>query len=295
MDPSSQDRRPLLAALFCFGLWGVFPLLFQAMAQAGATPWEMLAWRTVAAVPLALVLVLATGEGRAFVEIFRQPQRMAALSGSATLIAVNWGVYIWAVNDHHTLSASLGYYINPLMNVAASALLFGDRLKGAALAAVGLAAVGVVVQAIAVGEPPWVSLILAASFCAYAVVRKKAAVEAQTGLLFECLLVAAPAVIWLIWFNPEGSFGRRLDTSVLLLLGGPATVAPLFLFAYSARRLRLSALAFIQFIAPTLMFVIGAVQGEALNALRLASFAFIWAGVAVFAWDAWRKRGPAGP
>jgi chloramphenicol-sensitive protein RarD len=289
MDPSLPDRRPLFAALFCFTLWGVFPLLFQAMGQAGAKPLEMLCWRTVAAVPCAGLLVAVTGQTRPLLDTFANPRRLAVLASSAAMISVNWGVYIWAVNQHHTLAASLGYYINPLMNVAASALFFGERLKGPALAAVGLAAAGVALQAWAVGEPPWVSLILAASFCAYAVIRKKAAVEAQTGLLVECLILAVPAAAFLLWFNPGTAFGHRLDATALLLLGGPATVVPLFLFAYAARRLTLTYLGFLQFIAPTFMFVIGAAQGEPLSGLRLASFAFIWAGVALFAWDGWRK------
>jgi chloramphenicol-sensitive protein RarD len=296
--PPIPDRKPLAAALTAFVLWGMMPLLFQAVGRAGATPWEILAWRTVAAVPCVLVLVAISRQGRAFLEVFARPRTLALLLLSGGLIGVNWGVYIWAVNHHHTLSTSLGYYINPLLNMAAAALLFRERVGVTGRVAIALAVAGVALQAAAVGGVPWAALALAVSFCGYSIVRKIAAVEAQTGLLVECLFLALPAVVFLALTTTggRGVFGDNWTVTLLLLSCGLATVAPLFAFAYAARRLPLTAISFIQFLAPTMLFAIGAAQGEALTGLRLTSFGFIWLGVAVFAWGSWRaSRSGAAP
>src|SRR5690606_38566522 len=135
------------AALSCFTLWGLFPLLFQAMGRAGATPWEMLAWRTVAAVPCAAVLVYWTQQGRAFLDVLGRPAQLAVLAFSGLMIGLNWAVYIWAVENQHTLQASLGYYINPLMNVAVAAIVFHERIGRFGAIALVLAGAGVALQA----------------------------------------------------------------------------------------------------------------------------------------------------
>jgi chloramphenicol-sensitive protein RarD len=201
------------------------------------------------------------------------------------LIAVNWTTYVWAVVQGHILPASLGYYINPLLNMAAGALVFRERITRTGFAAIGLAAVGVLIQGVALNGPPWIPLILALSFSGYAIVRKSAAVSAQTGLLVECLYLALPAAAYAGWLanSGHGVFGHAAAPTLLLILCGPATVVPLALFAFAARRLPLTLVGFMQFIAPTLQFFCGLAAGETLTPLTALSFGFIWAGVAVFA------------
>ena len=188
-----------------------------------------------------------------------------------------------------TISASLGYYLNPLLNMAAGAILFKEKIGRAGLIAIALASVGVVLQGAALGEFPWVSLVLAFSFCGYGVVRKSAAVEAQTGLLVECLILVLPALAYAAWLahTGQGVFGKTPAATAALMIAGPATVVPLALFAFAARRLALSTLAFLQFISPTLQFFVGVETGETMTPLRAFSFVFIWAGVLVFAFGAW--------
>ena len=287
--PAPIDRKPLASALVCYTLWGLLPILFIWADHEGAGAFEIVAWRTIWSVPCAIALVLAAGQGAHLRGL--PPKVFAALALSAVLIAVNWSTYVWAVSSGRTLSASLGYYLNPLLNMAAGALLFKERIDRAGLVAIGLAAVGVALQGLALGEFPWVSLVLAVSFCGYGIVRKTAAVEAQTGLLVECLILVLPAAAYALWLahTGHGVFGKTLGAGAALALGGPATVVPLALFAFSARRMPLTALGFLQFISPTLQFCVGVETGEAMTPLRTVSFVFIWAGVAVFALGAWRR------
>jgi chloramphenicol-sensitive protein RarD len=216
---------------------------------------------------------------------------MSRLALSSLLIATNWMVYIWAVNSGRVLETSLGYYITPLLMMAAGALLFRERIDRVGLAAIGLAAVGVAVQALAIGRLPWVSVVLAVSFSGYGVVRKRVAAEAQTGLLVECLLLAGPALAYVLFLQAHG--GNHLASggaaAAWLVACGPITAVPLVLFAWAARRIPMTAVGFLQFIAPTIGFVIGVGEGEAFTPLRAASFLFIWAGAALFLGGAVRK------
>ena len=277
------DRVGLTAGLACYSMWGLLPLLFQAVERTGASAFETVAWRTLFAAPFAAVLVLWSKQGPALRGLGARD--LATLALSATLIAVNWLVYVWAVTSGRTLEGSLGYYMNPLLNMAVGRLLFGERIAWPGWAAIVLASVGVAMQAAALGAMPWVSLVLAVSFCGYGVVKKQAAVPAQTGLLVECLILSIPAAAYIGWMLVHGGglFGHRADASWLLFLCGPATVAPLACFALAARRLPLTLLGFLQFISPTLQFAVGVYNGESLTPLRVLSFGFIWSGVLVFA------------
>lgn len=285
------DRPGLIFGFSAYTVWGVFPLVFQAMHRAGASPWEILAWRTIWAVPCAFALILVLKRGPQVRAALSQPRELAWLGLAAGFIAVNWGVYIWAVNARETLAASLGYFITPLLNVAAGAVIFGERLSPTAKVAIGLAAVGVVVQSLGLGAFPWISLILATSFAAYGVVRKRLKVDAQTGLLIECSVLALPSAVYALMLASQGQahFGAGWGVSLLLTLAGPATVIPLALFGEAAKRLPMTAIGFLQFIAPTLQFGIGLAEGEPFRPLNLAAFALIWLGGAVFIYDAWRK------
>ena len=281
----SQARAALGAGILCYVLWGFFPLLFQQMAHLGADPWEIMANRMVWGLAGAGVLVAITRQGRSALAVLSSPRTLGWLAASATLIALNWSVYIVSVNTGRTLDASLGYYLNPLLNMAAGAWLFRERVDRLGLIAIALAGVGVLLQALALGHVPWISLLLALSFCGYGVIRKRVQVEAGVGLLVECLLLAVPGLIWLVWIQVNGT-GHLFDSpasTLWLVAAGPATVIPLALFAWAARRMPLSGMGFIQFLAPTIVFAIGVAQGETLGPLRTISFVFIWGGAVVFA------------
>ncbi len=283
----SLDRTGLGAAVACYLMWGVFPLFFHQMGVRGASPWEIVGWRTVFAAPISAALVIWVGQGSAFLNIVRTPRLLLMLALSALLIGVNWTVYVWAVDRGQTLSASLGYYINPLVNAAVGAWIFREPISRAGRSALGLATVGVLVQAVALGAPPWVALVLAASFAGYGVVRKRVQVDAQVGLLVECLLLAPFAVMLLASLSGGSGlkFGKGVDITALLLFCGPMTVAPLSLFAVAARRLPLNIVGFIQFLTPTLQFACGLSQGERLTLPSLIAFCFIWTGAGIFAVD----------
>jgi chloramphenicol-sensitive protein RarD len=286
------DTRPaLLAGVACYTIWGLLPLLYLLSSRLGIDAVEMTAHRALWAVLWAGVLVLLARQGSQVLRVLRRPKIVALLTLTGVLIGGNWLIYVWAISNGRTLEASLGYYINPLMNIAAGALLFRERIDRAAIAAIALAAVGVLLQTLALGHVPWISLSLAVLFCAYGVIRKRIDADAQTGLFIECLVLTLPGLAWVLWLQSTGA-GRFFDSpqiAAVLLVNGPATVAPLALFAWAARRLPLSTIGFLQYIGPTLTFFIGLAAGELFTPLRAASFAFIWAGVAVFAYGAWRR------
>ena len=292
--PGGETRLATAAGISCYAIWGLVPLVFQLIGRMGASPWEILAHRTLWGAPAALVFVLWARQGRAALAAFGDARTLASLALSAALIAINWSIFIWAVNSGRVLETSLGYYILPLINMAAGALIFGERLDRLGAVAIALAAAGVALQALALGHLPLIALGLAISFGGYGIVRKRVSAEAQTGLLVECVLLAIPGALFVLWLQSRGAghLGQSLPMTAWLVACGPLTAVPLVLFAWAARRIPLSAMGFLQFIAPTISFVIGLLQGENFSALRGVSFALIWAGVAVFAFAAWRKSRP---
>jgi chloramphenicol-sensitive protein RarD len=287
---SGTSRQALVAACVTYVMWGLIPLVFQVAGHLGAGAWEILVHRVVWGLPAALVMVLMARQGRELLAALRKPRTMALLVLSATLISLNWIGFIWSVNNGHVLETSLGYYILPLLNMAAGAILFRERLGRLELVAVALAAVGVALQTVALGHLPAMSLFLAFSFLSYGIVRKRVAVDGQTGLAIECLILIVFALPYALWLEATGAghFFADPRLAVLLVICGPLTALPLALFAWAARRLPLSMMGFLQFIAPCITFVIGIAQGEAFSPLRGVSFVFIWGGAAVFAYGAWR-------
>lgn len=285
MTSVSSSRAPLLSAIGCYVCWGFMPLLFMGQAGIGFTAPEILSHRALWSVLFAGALVAWAGQSREVRTALSQPRTVAWLALATVLIAVNWGVYVWATTHHATLEASLGYYINPLLNMIVGLWLFRERIDKWGWVAIGLAAVGVLFQALALGRPPWISIILALSFGAYGVIKKRVPVEAQAGLFIECLLLLPFGIAFVAWLQIHGlghgfaswpGFGWAL-------LNGPATVLPLALFAWAARRMPLSTMGFIQFLAPTLQFCVGLAAGEHFTVLRGVSFTFIWLGAGVFA------------
>jgi chloramphenicol-sensitive protein RarD len=291
---AGEPRLALTAGIVCYLIWGIIPLVFQAMGRLGISPWEILANRTVWAVPIALVFVLAARQGGEVLAALRTPRTLAWLAFSSVLIAGNWGIYIWAVNSGRVLETALGYYINPLLGMAAGALIFQEKIDRLGFVAIGLAVLGVAVQAIAIGGLPLVSLALAFTFGGYGIVRKRVAASAQTGLLIECLVLAVFGLVYVIWLQHTGAghLGKSLPATAWLLACGPFTAVPLVLFSWAARRIPLSSLAFLQFLGPTSGFAIGVMEGEAFTPLRALSFVFIWGGAVVFAYAAWKRSRP---
>ncbi|MDC7685232.1 EamA family transporter RarD [Asticcacaulis sp. BYS171W] len=282
---------PIGLAVLCYAVWGFAPLIYLPMKHFGAEPLEIMAHRSLWAVLWSGGLVLITKQFPEVVRIFLNPKVALTLLIAALMIAINWGVFVWAVTHGHTIESALGYYLNPLINMAAGALLFKERLDNWGKAAIGLAVVGVGVQAAALGHVPYIALTLAVSFATYGIIRKQLAVSALAGLFVECVFLFIPSIVYLVWFEGQGA-GHFFDAPMnafWFALTGPVTVLPLFLFSYVARRLPLSTMGFIQFLAPTIAFFIGLFQGEPFTPLRALSFVFIWGGALVFAFGAWRR------
>lgn len=289
---SDGDARLALGAgAACYVIWGLVPLAFQVIGRMGVGPFEFVAHRALWSVPTAFLFVCLARQGGQVRRVLTEPRTLMWLVASTVLIAMNWTVFIWAVNSGRLLESSLGYYINPLLNMAAGAMLFRERISRTGWIAIGLATVGVALQAIALGHLPWVSLFLGASFCGYGIVRKRVPADAQTGLFIESLFLALPGIAVLAWFEAHGtSHGFKDATTFLWLVAcGPMTAVPLVLFSWAARRAPLSLMGFLQFIAPTMTFVMGVMQGEHFTPLRGASFLFIWCGAAMFAYGAWQR------
>ncbi|HZZ88685.1 MAG TPA: EamA family transporter RarD, partial [Caulobacteraceae bacterium] len=280
----TQHERALLAGLAGYIIWGLIPALFILAGRAGSTPLEILAQRTIWSAPWAGLLVWQSRQGDQVARVFRSPRLLGQLAVSALMIVSGWSVYVWAVNNGHNIEASLGYYINPLLNMAIGATFFRERINAIGLAAIALAAIGTILQALALGHLPAIALFLAVTFTVYGIIRKRVEVDAQAGLFVESLLMWLPGLALTLWLAYAGQarFGGDAPLTMLLLAMGPVTVAPLAFFAWTTRRLPLSTVGFLQFTGPTLGFLIGLAVGERLTMLGMVSFGFIWAGVALF-------------
>ena len=284
-----HDRRALWIAVAAFVIWGLMPLYWHLLRHVPSL--QIVLHRAVwCAILVAAWLTVSRGRGW-LREVVAQPRLVAMLAASGLLIAANWSLYVWAVNSGHVVEASLGYFINPLLNVVIGVLFLRERLSLPQWVAVALAAGGVLWLTFNYGSFPWIALCLAGSFAIYGLIRKFAAVEAVQGLGVENLFVFGPAVLvlaWLEWSGSGGFFSLRWGglTDVLLVLGGALTAIPLICFAYAVRRVPLTVVGLLQYIGPTLQLLLGVFFfGEAFGIDRAIGFAFIWAGLAVFAID----------
>lgn len=280
-------------AVTAFVLWGIFPLYFELLHGIGAA--EIVAQR-MAWTMLAVVAVLAVLRRWSWLrELASSGSRLwLTFAASALLISANWGTFIWSVENAHVVDASLGYFINPLVSVLLGALVLGERLRPLQWAALGLAAAGVVELGIAAGAPPWIGLILAVSFGAYGLLRKTAPLGAVEGLALETALLFPFAVGYLVWLGLHGEsawVAAPWSGRVLLAATGPLTAIPLLLFAAGARRITLTQLGVLQYISPTLQWLIGvAILHEAVDASRLLGFAMIWLAIAAYSTEgAWQR------
>jgi chloramphenicol-sensitive protein RarD len=293
MTLPSDVRRGLWVAVVSFVLWGVMPLYWHALKDVPSLQIVVhrIVWSAV------FVVGWLTWQRRDWLRSALSRPRvgwMLALSG--VLIAFNWGLYIWAVNAGHVVESSLGYFINPLVNVLFGVLFLRERLTRMQWASVALASVGVLWLTIQYGHPPWIAIGLALSFALYGLIRKLAAVDSIAGLGVESVYLFAPALAMLLWGEAHGSGGFvggwGLGLDVLLVVGGALTALPLIGFAYAVRRVPLSVVGLLQYISPTMQFLIGVlVLGEAFDHDRAIGFVFIWIALALFAGDGvWRSQ-----
>lgn len=278
-------RTGILSAGLAFLCWGLFPLYFLALREVPSL--QLLAHRMLWSL-LFLLIVLGVRRQWGWLAIVRKPRVMISFVASAFLLSANWLVYIWSVNNGHVIEASLGYFINPLVNIMFGFFLLKERLRRAQWGAIGIAALGVAWLTWQAGTVPWISLVLATSFGAYGLMRKTAALGALEGLSLETMMLfplAAAYVGWLTWHGQNVFINTPADsTRLLLIASGPLTAVPLLLFASGARRIPMSVLGLLQYMSPTLQFLLGVwVFHEAFSMARLVGFATIWAALALYA------------
>jgi chloramphenicol-sensitive protein RarD len=282
----ARARGGLLLGLGAYLLWGVLPLYFKAIGHVPAT--EIVAHRIVWS--LVFLAVLAT-----FWKLWPKvriavgrPKVLGTLAITAALIGTNWLIWIWAVLNGHVLEGSLGYYLNPLVNVLLGVVLLKEKLSRGQMFAVLLAAAGVAVLAAGAGGGLWISLSLAASFALYGFLRKVAPVESVEGLLIETAILTPIALAWILYLQSRGESGLGTDaaTNILLVLAGAVTAVPLLLFTAAAKRLPYSTLGFLQYIAPSLQFLLAVTLfGEKLTPAHMICFGAIWCALAIFAFE----------
>ncbi|MCX8999059.1 EamA family transporter RarD [Rhizobiaceae bacterium BDR2-2] len=294
-SPIKNEDTPkgFALAASAYLIWGALPFYLKALGHIPAT--EVISHRIVWSVPIAGLILLAMGQLAELRAAFRSPRMLAMALLTASLVSINWGVYVWAISIDRTLDAALGYFINPLFSIFLGAVLLKERLAPAQVAALGLAATGVALMTYEAGALPWIGLILTFSWGAYAFLRKALPIGANQGFFLEVALISPFALGYILWLTStgQGHFlnGTTSDT-LLLSFAGVATAIPLMLYANGAKLLRLSTIAIMQYITPSLLFLVAVfVFKEPMNSLKLTAFCFIWAALFVYSWSIiWRSR-----
>lgn len=291
MVHADEERKGLVYGTAAYLLWGIFPLYFPLMKPAGTT--EILAMRMAWSLLLMLV-VLRLGNGFAGVRaVVHDRRQLSLLAAAGCFVAVNWGTYIYGVNTGHVIETSLGYFINPLFTIALGVIVLGERLRRAQWVAVTIGAIAVLVIAVDYGRPPWIALVLAFSFGMYGFCKKRADVGAVDSLAVETGVQFIPALIAIAVIAGQGDlvFGTRWSTSLLIVTLGAVTVIPLLFFAASTRRLPLSVLGLLQYLAPVLQFAVGVgIRHESLPAAELVGFCLVWLALIVLTVDGLRNQ-----
>ncbi|CAK6714101.1 putative chloramphenicol resistance permease [Vibrio harveyi] len=294
MTPEEQQRsrQGVLLAIGAYTMWGIAPIYFKSIAEV--SPLEILSHRVIWSFFLLAALLHFGRHWRSVRDIIKNKTKMMFLVSTAILVGANWLIFIWAVNSNHMLDASLGYYINPLINVLLGMVFLGERLRKLQWFAVVLAACGVLVQLIVFGSVPVVAIALAMSFGFYGLLRKKVSVEAQTGLFIETLVMLPAAAIYLLFIasSPTSNMlDNPMQLNTLLIAAGVITTLPLLCFTGAATRLKLSTLGFFQYIGPSLMFLLAVlIYGEPFTSDKAITFAFIWGALVVFSFDGLRNN-----
>jgi chloramphenicol-sensitive protein RarD len=289
--PAEPQQRGLPFALAAYGIWGFVPLFFKLLDDV--PPIEVLAQRILWSLPLCFLIMAFRRQIGEYLAALKDWRVLRLLLASSVLIALNWLVYIHAIFTDHVLAASLGYYLNPLVNVLLGMMFLGERLSRLQAIAVVIAAVGVAILLAGALDTLWISLTLALSFGTYGLIRKVVSVGSLPGLAIETTLllpVSAAAAGYFIWIGDGRGFASGAEVSWLLAAAGVVTAVPLLLFATAARRMSYAALGFVQYLAPSIAFLLGLfVFHEPLKPAQLFCFLLIWTSIAVFSFDIWRK------
>lgn len=283
-------KRGALLALAAYGFWGMTPIYFKLLETV--PPLEIVAHRVVWSFLFTLFLIVILRKRRALAVALKSRKTRLTLLLSTVLIAINWGLFIWAVNSKHMLSASLGYYINPLVNIFLGMLFLGERLDRVRSIAAAFCAAAVLFELIRFGSLPWIALVLAGSFGLYGLVRKRLAVDSFTGMALETGLLLPLAAGYLLFSQSPSTqlAANPAWLNALLLAAGPVTMFPLLCFTAAANRISLTALGFFQYLAPSGMFLLAVfVYGETLSSGKLITFGLIWTALALLAFDSVRK------
>ncbi|AKM07430.1 membrane protein [Pelagerythrobacter marensis] len=288
-----QPRQSgLVAGLSAYFIWGFLPLYLLLVREVPA--FEFVGWRIIWTLPICLLIVAIRHQGREVLRAFGNKRSLSMLAASSVLIGLNWLVYVWAIQHDHVYAASLGYYINPLINVLLGTFVLGEKLSRRQWLAVAIAAAGVALLLGGALTTLWISLTLGLSFGTYGLLRKRVDVGALPGLTIESTLLLVPAagIAWWYAASPAGSaFAQSPELSFTIVLGGALTAIPLLLFAIAARRMDYSTLGFLQFLAPTIVFILGlTVFDQPLQTVQIACFVLIWTAIAVFVWDILARR-----
>ena len=280
--PENRDTPQGLGfALTAYVLWGFLPLYMKLLSHI--PPAEVVAHRVIWSLPIAATLLIILGRTGDIKTALTTPKMLAMGCITAALISINWGFYVWAITSGHALDAALGYYINPLFSVFLGAVLLGERLNKLQLAALALAFAAVVILTLEAGKLPWVAIALFVTWGFYALAKKSLPIGPNQGFLLEVMILTPPAIAYLIWLGPTGNFlGSTYDT--WLLLGcGVVTAVPLLIYANGAKLLRLSTIAILQYIAPTMIFLIGVfVFKEPFGGARMIAFPMIWMALVLY-------------
>lgn len=280
--PARNLQLGTLAAFAAYGMWGVFALYWHQLASVSAV--EVLCHRVVWSGLFLVLILLFQGRLGEVLRIWRKRSSALAVAGCSLFISVNWGVYIWAVQVGRVTESSLGYYITPLLSVALGAVFFHEKLDRWTKIAVSLAALGVGVAAWRQGSLPWVAVVLSVSFACYGALKKKAGLDALSGLTAETLVSMPFALAWLAWHHGGVFLASPAKIAVLLALAGPVTALPLLTFAFAAVRIPLQRLGFIQYFSPTLQLLLGIfVLGEHLSGAMALAFGAVLAAVLLYA------------
>jgi len=292
MSPRQRPDTGVLYAASAFAIWGIIPIYWKILDHVGAV--EIVMHRIVWTLVFALAALAAWDRLPKLYAALANRRALLALAASAVMIAINWGLFIWAVTVDRIVETSLGYYINPLVNFVLGAAFLSERLTRIQMIAVGLAVLGVLNQTVVLGYLPWVSLVLAVSFGIYGLIRKTVAVESLEGLTVESILLmpAALGTIVYLTLTKQGAF-LQVDwvTDINLVIAGPLTAIPLLLFAAGARLVRLSTIGFLQYIAPTIALLIAVfMYGEPFTEAHAVTFALIWSALALVSWEALRRE-----
>ncbi|WP_430536316.1 EamA family transporter RarD [Listeria rocourtiae] len=285
MHTEKEKLKGILAAIGAYIIWGVLPLYWKMASDVPAS--EILAYRIIWSFVFMVAIIAILGKTKEvwteIFSIFKRPKLILAISVAAVLITANWFIFIFTVNDGHVISASLGYYINPLINVLLATIFLKEKLSRGEMLAVLSAAIGVLILAIHQGVFPWAAISMAVTFGLYGLIKKLVPISAWGGLTIETLIMAPFAFIFLLFFAQDAFMHFGFDTNLVLFGAGVVTAIPLLLFATSARRISYVMLGFIQYVGPTLMLILGVfVFHEAFDKTQLIAFLFIWAALLIF-------------